>query len=113
MIIMFDFILWTDPAVQAALCQALGAIIASVIAAICATVIGKKILNRERLQDALKMAASDIEFLLAVENHHCQHHLDTGATSHRRRKRALAIQDGHTWSGRFTPGRNASNKLLH
>lgn len=106
-------IAWKDPAVQAAALQAVGAIVAAVIAAICATVIGKKFAHREKLKAALSDAVSDIEFLLAVEESHCVEHLENGAaSSQKNRIRAKAKQDGLTWSGQFTPGRNAVNKLL-
>jgi hypothetical protein len=106
-------IVWKDPVVQAAALQAIGAVLAAVIAAICVTVIGRKFANREKLQTALEEAATDIEFLLAVEENHCLHHLENGSASNqKRRMRAMAKRDGHEWSGRFTPGRNAANKLL-
>ena len=65
-------VLMTDPAVQAAIISAVGGVLAATIAALAAAVIGQQITGRRKLQTALLDAVDDIEFLLAVEQEHCE-----------------------------------------
>lgn len=94
-----------DPAVQSAVIQSSGSIVATLIAAVAASVIGKRFVSRKRLQEKLLMAQGDIEFLLAVEEGHCAMHLKVSGESHKNRVRQRAKDRGLVWSGKFTPGR--------
>jgi hypothetical protein len=98
---------WHDPAVQASIITGVFGLIAAVIAAICATAIGTKIADRKRLEEKLKIACGDIAFLLAVERQHCTIHQKTSETEQSLKLvvRREVEDAGHTWSGRFTPGR--------
>ena len=92
-------IILTDAAVQSAIIQALGSVIAAAIAAIAAAIIGKKFADQKRLQDKNAALQNDLFFLLAVEEKHCGLHGKKIIVREEVRK------DGLNWSGRFTPGR--------
>lgn len=102
----------TDPSVQASIISALGGIVAAAIAAIAAAVIGKQISGRKKLQAALLDAVDDIEFLLAVEQEHCNLHKEVSEESFKQRVRQSVRDQGLEWSGRFTPGRVRSMALI-
>lgn len=105
-------IVFTDPAVQAAVISAIGGIIAALIAAIAAALIGKQIAGRKKLQSALQDAVADIEFLLGVENEHCNLHKEMSDVSYKQRVRQSVRDQGLEWTGRFTPGRVRSMSIL-
>lgn len=90
---------FTDPGVQAAIIEALGGILAAAIAAIAATVIGKRFLDQQRLENTIHVLQQDVFFLLAVEAEHCQRH------GQKLRVRDEVRKKGFAWSGKFTPGR--------
>lgn len=95
----------SDPNIQAALINSTGSIVAAIIAAICASLIGKQIFDRKELQSKLNTAMRDIEFLLAVEERHCALHVTKCGESFKHRMRKAATSTGLIWSGLFTPGR--------
>lgn len=100
-----------DPAVQAALIGGVCSLIATVIAAICAALIGQKLARIQRLKEQLLLAMDDVEFLLHCEEVHCSNvdgKLDVTKKLEIRKK---AREQGHTWSGLFTPGRAAERRL--
>lgn len=103
--ILVNTMQWGDPAVQAAMIQALGAVIATSIAALSAAILGRQIAARRRLEEKLQMAQGDICFLLEVEKTHCRLHQEKGKESNKLRVRREVQERGYTWSGRFTPGR--------
>ena len=103
----------TDPAVQSAIIQAVGGILSATIAAIAAALIGHQIAGRKRLQAALPAAVSDIQFLLAVETAHCDLHKEVSEESFKQRIRQVAREQGHEWSGKFTPGRARTMSILN
>jgi hypothetical protein len=98
-------IIWSDPAVQASVIATAGTVFATIVATICAAVIGKRIANGEKLKENLDVAINDIAFLLAVEDEHCKVHKENTNQSSKLRIRQFAVERGHTWSGKFTPGR--------
>ena len=91
-----------DPEVQAAIITALGSVVATVIAAICAAFIGQRLTSRKKLAEDLETARSDIKFLLAVEKEHCQMHREHASESFKIRVRERARTQGFTWSGKNT-----------
>jgi len=101
-------IIWSDPAVQAAVITAAGTILATLIAAISASLIGKYIADRDKLKENLNLAINDIAFLLVVEEEHCNVHRENTSQSSKLRIRQIAVDRGLTWSGKFTPGRAKS-----
>ncbi len=105
---ILNSILWNDPAVQSAIIQSAGTVIATVIASVIAVFIGKKIADREQLQENLNLAISDVRYLLAVEEEHCNLHKENTNESNKLRVRQFATDRGHQWSGKFTPGRAKS-----
>lgn len=80
-------------------------VLASVIAAITAAMIGRKFQNQARLKSDLREAIRDIEFLLAVEKQHGELHRQSMGKSMVRTVRTQVKQAGYSWSQRFTPGR--------
>lgn len=102
---VFDSVQWTDPAVQAALIQALGAVIATSIAAVSAAILGRQIGLRRRLEEKLQIAQGDICFLLEVEKTHCRLHQEKGKESNKLLVRREVQERGYIWSGPFTPSR--------
>lgn len=96
---------WANPAVQAALVEAIGSIIATTVAGITAGIIGQQFANRRRLQEKLDVARKDVEFLLAVEQEHCSKHKATSDQSFKQTIRKAVNERGLTWSGSNTPGR--------
>ncbi len=104
------FVQLNDPAVQAALISAIGEIISTTLAAICAAAIGKLIAGRKKLAANLEVAINDIAFLLAIEELHCQEKKNLGLGSRKIKIRDLARERGQNWSGRFTAGRIALEK---
>lgn len=98
-------IIWTDPAVQAAVITTAGTIFATIVAGICASIIGKRIADRDKLKENLNIAISDIAFLLSVEQEHCGVHKENTNQSSKLKVRQIATERGHVWSGKFTPGR--------
>ncbi len=95
-------IMLESPEVQAAVISAWGAILASLIAAIAAALIGRQVLGRKRLQEKLTLARHDIQFLLEVERQHCSKHRERENQSHKIRVRRTARENGYNWSGKFT-----------
>jgi hypothetical protein len=96
-------VVWTDAAVQAALISSAGSIVAALIAAIAAAVIGKQYANRQHLQEKIALLLKDINFLLEVEEQYCPE------IGRKRVIRDKVREKGFTWSGKFTPGRVAAN----
>lgn len=96
-----------DPAVQAAVISAAGSICTSFIAGLCALLVSIQVTGQRKLVEQLQTAKSDIEFQLAVEKLHCDLHLATSGQSFKNTIRKQAKEQGHTWSGKFTPGRVA------
>lgn len=98
-------LIWTDPAVQAALIESVGNLLTAIIATTCAALIGQQISDRRRLKERLSLAQNDIAFLLAVEEEHCNLHKEAKGQTLKQTVRKSATERGITWSGKFTPGR--------
>jgi hypothetical protein len=91
--------------IQKTLISGLFSILNTVIAAVTASLIGKTIVNRRRLQEKLETAISDIEFLLEVERSHCDNNKHELGESRKNVTREAVKSSGFSFSGRFTPGR--------
>ena len=96
-----------DPAVQAAAISAAGSILTSLIASLCALIVSVQVTGRRRQAEKLKAAQADIEFLLTVEQLHCERHQAASGQSFKNTVRKQAKEQGRVWSGKFTPGRMA------
>lgn len=96
---------WASETLQAAFIEGGFNLLATVVAAISAAIIGHQINSRRKLEEDLAAATADIAFLLAVEKEHCNLHLESLNESRKITVRNLARERGFTWSGRFTPGR--------
>jgi len=99
-----------EPEVQAAWIIAAGTVLGAMIAATAAALVGKIILNREKLAENLEYAKNDIAFLLKVEELHCELHKNSGGNSNKNtvRERVRSNTD-LIWSAKFTPGRIRSD----
>lgn len=94
-----------NPEILAALITGFFTVLATVIGAVIALMISRKISRRQKLEEDLKEAVSDIGFLLAVEEAHCERHRETDGESYKNRTRQVVRDDkGLSFSGRFTPG---------
>lgn len=81
-------------------------LLATVIAAVTASLIGKRFENRQKLQLNLQLAKSDIEFLLAVERAHCEKNkIRFGKTLKNVVRAEVLKATSCRWSGRFTSSR--------
>jgi hypothetical protein len=111
---MQSLIHWNDASVQSSIISTVGGIMASIIAATCAALIGRFIAKRRRLQENLVIAQRDIAFLLKVEALHCQLHRERDGKSLKLTVRAhVKEQDGLVFSGKFTPGNVPFNGAVH
>lgn len=97
--------------IQAALISALGGIVTALITTIAAAIIGRYFMSRRRLKEDLRLAIEDIEFLLHVEQLHHSIHASRGLQNFKLTTRSQARAAGLTWSGRFTPGRIAAQRI--
>lgn len=97
----------SDPAVQAAVISAAGSIFTSCVAGLCALLVSIHVTGRRKLAEKLQVAQADIEFLLSVEQLHCERHQAVSGQSFKNTVRKQAKDQGLTWSGKFTPGRLA------
>ena len=95
-----------DTVVQAAWIQAMGSIVASIVAAGVATWIGKRWLSQRRLEEELKVAREDIVFLLQVEKHYIEHARIVDEIPGKNTVRADVNLEGYSWSGKNTKSRH-------
>ncbi len=97
--------IWQAPEVMAAIINAGGSILAALIAAVAAALIGRRFLDQETLRQKLRLAVSDIKFLTEVENLHVGQRKEAESRSTRREVREAAKRNGHAWSGKYIPSR--------
>lgn len=107
-------ILFHSPEVQAAVIDLAWAAVTGLVAAIYKSIVAHHKARYARLaqeyallEKAHAVATSDILFLLAVEEKHCQHRKDHEGNSAKLVVRHAVTSEGHEWSGRYTPGRIA------
>lgn len=97
--------------ITAALIEGMFTLSATVIAAICAALIGKQFRDQKKLQCQLDEAREDVAFLLAVETEygirHKEAHGSSGKINVREKIRSTTDL---TWSGNNTPGQIDYNK---
>ena len=99
-----------DPQIIAAVIQGASGIAAAIIAATAAALIGRKFVKQAKLRESLRMAVSDIAFLLAVEAAHCEIHREQSGSSLKLKIReAVRESEGTDYSGKFT--RNIRKEL--
>ena len=102
---LFLFLDFSRVEIQVALISGMFTVLSALIAAFAAAIIGQTIANRRELQTKLTAAISDIEFLLAVEELHCENNKQHLGESRKLKIRKLARDRGVEFSGKFTPGR--------
>ncbi|SDJ09352.1 hypothetical protein [Pseudomonas abietaniphila] len=94
-----------DPSVQSALITGCFAFASTVLAAVCAQIIGKRFSDRKALERKLELSEKDIAFLLRVEALHVDMNRQDGRKPNKIKVRDMVREQGLTFSGRFTPGR--------
>ena len=94
-----------DAQIIAAIIQSTGTVIAAVVAAGVAGLIGKRLLQQDKLKSDLEVTKKDIAFLLGVEAKHCAKHKEQDGNSYKIKIREDARQEGYEWSGLFKPSR--------
>lgn len=98
--------LWGNSEIMAAWIQGGSAILSALIAALAASLIGKKFADQKSLREELEVAQADIQFLLEAEKIHCEIHKEHSGRSLKVKVREkVTYSTGLSWSGRFTPGR--------
>ena len=94
-----------DPQIISSLIIGSSTILATILGALTALLIGRKISKRQKLQEDLNQAVRDIHFLLEVEEAHCERNKARENESFKVRTRSAAREKlGADFSGRFTPG---------
>lgn len=94
-----------DPQIISSIIIGSSTIIATVLGAGTAWRIGQIISRRQKLQDDLNQAVSDIRFLMAVEEAHCERNKANVNESFKLRTRSAVREKlGTDFSGKFTPG---------
>ncbi len=94
----------SDPAVQAAIIEAVGSVAAALIAGCAAAIIGQRFVNQEKLKTKIKGLQDDLLFLWAVQQEYS-----------RRFGEKINVRDavrsqGYVWSGRFSPAKHGGTK---
>lgn len=89
------------PEVQAAYISAMSTLFATIVAGISAFLVGRQLISRKKFAEKLHVALCDIEFLLAVEREHCEHHRNKVDKSFKKTMRQRARSLGFYWSGQF------------
>ena len=99
-----------NPVVLASAITAVGSVLAGLIAATAAAIIGREFSSRAKLRAERDSLLRDLHFLLKVEEYHCNLHKSTvGMSNFRRIRNRVRSETGLQWSGRFTPGRAESS----
>ena len=94
-----------DPQIISSVIIASGTIVATILGSITALIVGRKVSQRQRLQQDLNQAVRDIHFLMAVEEAHCERNKTREGESFKLRTRATVREKlGGDFSGKFTPG---------
>lgn len=95
-----------DKNVLIELIKALSLVTASAIPSLVSYWLGVRLIQRKKLETNLKIAISDLEFLLAVERLHCREHTENSGKSNRNLiRQAVSIETDLTWSGNFSLSR--------
>jgi hypothetical protein len=92
-----------DPGVQTALITG----VFGFASGLCTLVCRYHLSARRRAEEKTRVATQDIAFLLAVERIYGEYLTQHGFPAGKTHMRALAREEGHVWSGKFTPGRVA------
>ena len=99
-----------NPEVISSIIQTIGTIISTLIGSIAVFLIGKKFEKQEKLKADLNQALNDINFLLQVEELHCNKHKDREGESYKNRIRDEVRKLGLDWSGQFTKSKIRNKK---
>ena len=91
--------------IQVAIISGLFGLVSTLLATIAAALIGSTIANRQKLKEKLNIAIQDIEFLLEVEDIHCEYNKQHFNQSRKNLVREEARRHlDSDFSGKFTPG---------
>lgn len=93
-----------DQQVYIELIKAGGSVLATTVPSIVSFYLGRKLINKIKLKEDLKLAMSDILFLLAVEELHCRAHKELNGQSKRLiMRKSVKLEKQLEWSGKFSP----------
>lgn len=100
-----------DNLLMAALIKSIGNILTAAVPSLVTYLIGRKVFKEKKLLKELRLAYSDLQFLLQVEIHHCQEHKVTSEQSLKLKIRnSVKHESDCNWSGKNTLSR-LSKKL--
>ncbi len=95
----------SDPSVQAAIISSVGSVLAAVIAAGVAAIIGQRFANQKKLQARIEVLQGDLLFLWAVQQEYSRRYGDKISV------RDVVRAQGYLWSGRFSPAKLGASRL--
>ncbi|EPR7484031.1 hypothetical protein ACU8KO_002656 [Vibrio alginolyticus] len=88
------------------LIKAGGNVLTAAIPSVVSFYLGRKLMNSAKLKEDLKVALSDIRFLLAVEELHCREHKELeGQSKHLTMRKSVKAERQLDWSGKFSLSR--------
>ena len=96
----------SDPAVQAAIISSVGSVLAAVIAAGVAAIIGQRFANQKKLRSRIAVLQSDLLFLWAVQQEYSRRYGDKIGV------RDVVRAQGYLWSGRFSPAKLGASRSI-
>ncbi len=96
----------SDPAVQAAIISSVGSVLAAVIAACAAAVIGQRFANQKKLRSRIEVLQGDLLFLWAVQQEYARRYGDKIGV------RDVVRAQGYLWSGRFSPAKLGASRSV-
>lgn len=96
----------SDPSVQAAIISSVGSVLAAVIAAGVAAIIGQRFANQKKLQARIEVLQGDLLFLWAVQQEYSRRYGDKISV------RDVVRAQGYFWSGRFSPARLGASRSI-
>tara|TARA_Y100001934_G_C12158233_1_gene680689 strand:- start:136 stop:459 length:324 start_codon:yes stop_codon:yes gene_type:complete len=86
-------------------------VVAAVIAAFAAALVGRTFVRQEKLKAKFNEALADIAFLTEVEQTHCARNKVEMGESYKNRVRESVRARGYVWSGNYTKGRAKEHSL--
>ncbi|HFI9381184.1 TPA: hypothetical protein ACGSTL_001339 [Vibrio parahaemolyticus] len=88
------------------LIKAGGSVLTAAIPSVVSFYLGRKLMKSAKLKEDLKVALSDIRFLLAVEELHCREHKELeGQSKHLTMRKSVKAERQLDWSGKFSLSR--------
>lgn len=97
-----------DNALAIAVIKSVGNILTASVPSLVSFILARRLIKTKQVQKDLKVALSDIEYLLGVEEHHCREHNENHGESMRNRiRKSVTDEVGLRWSGKFSKSKIA------